>query len=64
MVGIDSRDGEGSLDGPLGALGFAEIQEPLLWSEKFGADVAMMKRGVVLRHVVGQVECARAPVES
>ena len=53
VVGVDSCDGEGSLDGPFGALGLAEIQEPLLWCEKFVADVAMMSRGVVLRHVVG-----------
>lgn len=52
IVDFDSRDSEGGLDGPLGALSFAEIQESLLWREKFVADIAMMSRGVVFRHVV------------
>ena len=46
------------------ALGFAEIQELLWWCKKFVTDVAMMSRGAVLRHVVGVVEHAGAPVET
>lgn len=64
VVGLGGCDSKGGLDGPLSALSIAEIQESLLWSKKFVADVAMMSGGVVFGHVVGQVEGARAPVEA